>query len=251
MTTVPSESEAALIHILDNVFVLAKDSSLRQALQQGGYKRIQGVVGISNTTLASLTYKGKDASNKAVELPILLREQGLINALKGYAVYTEARMGRPLKPKDWLMITEEAFDEYQGTSHMIFFDPSRPPARLPPAVTATVQSTIGQVAPEVLDIKRVTKRATTVAAFRARMTGAQRHKSDSEPQHSIQHPLSNAAKEVIPTSNSPGSHPGCCQVDVHMYNSYPDFNMGSDDDGVGVEYPDTSSPPEPEPEPEP
>ncbi len=104
-------SEEALVHILDNVFVLARDSSLRQALQKGGFKKIQSVLQMPNTMLASLTYKGKDAHGKATDLPIVPCEQMLINALKGFAAYSEAHRGRPLTPDDWLAVTEESFDD--------------------------------------------------------------------------------------------------------------------------------------------
>ena len=56
-----SASEEALAHILDQVFALPKDSSLRQALQKGGFKKIQSVLTMSHTVLTSLTYRGKDA----------------------------------------------------------------------------------------------------------------------------------------------------------------------------------------------
>jgi hypothetical protein len=105
-----------------------------------------------------LVYKGRDPDGNPADLPLLLSEEGLLNALKGFAAYTEARIGRPLTPEDWLAVTEDEFDEYQGSSNLIFFDPSRPAAGLPPAVTATLQSTVGQVAPEVLAFKRGIKR---------------------------------------------------------------------------------------------
>ena len=153
-----SPSEDALAHVLDNVFVLSKDSGLRQALQKGGFKKIQSVLTMSNAILSTLTYKGKDANGKPADLPVLPSEQGLINALKGFVAYSEAHMGRPLTPDDWLAVTEELFDEYQGSSHLIFFDPSKPSAGLPPTVSAALQTTVGQVAPEVLAFKRGIKR---------------------------------------------------------------------------------------------
>ncbi len=69
---------------------------------------------MSHAVLTSLTYKGKDDDEKLVDLPILPSEQGLISALKGYAAYNEAHMGRSLTPADWLKVTEESFDDYQG-----------------------------------------------------------------------------------------------------------------------------------------
>ena len=153
-----SASEEALAHILDQVFALPKDSSLRQALQKGGFKKIQSVLTMSHTVLTSLTYRGKDGTGKLADLPILPSELGLINALKGYAAFQEAHMKRPLTPDDWLTVTEASFDDYQGSSHLIFFDPSRPSAGLPPTVSATLQTNIGQVAQEVLAFKRGIKR---------------------------------------------------------------------------------------------
>ncbi|MGL4350702.1 MAG: hypothetical protein ACRCT2_09110, partial [Plesiomonas shigelloides] len=153
-----SASEEALTHVLDDVFVLSRDNGLRQALQRGGFKKIQSVLAMSNTILTSLTYRGKDANNRPADIPILASEEGLINALKGYAAYSEAQLGRPLTLDDWLALTEESFDAYQGSSHLIFFVPSRPAAGLPPTVSATLQTTVGQVAQEVQAFKKGIKR---------------------------------------------------------------------------------------------
>ncbi|MGL4351678.1 MAG: hypothetical protein ACRCT2_14160, partial [Plesiomonas shigelloides] len=103
-------------------------------------------------------YKGNDENGNPADLPLLLNEEGLLNALKGFAAHMEAHLGRPLNPGDWLQVTEDEFDEYQGSSNLIFFDPSRPAAGLPPTVSATLQTTVGQVAPEVLAFKRGIKR---------------------------------------------------------------------------------------------
>ena len=154
----PSKSEEALTHILDDVFVLPADSGLRLALQRGGFRKIQSVLSITTAMMSSLVYKGKDEDGNPADLPLLLNEEGLLNALKGFAAHMEAHLGRPLTPDDWLAVTEEEFDDYQGSSNLIFFDPSRPAAGLPPTVAATLQSTIGQVAPEVLAFKRGIKR---------------------------------------------------------------------------------------------
>lgn len=152
-------AEEALTHLLDNVLMLGRDSSLRQALQAGGYKRIQGVISMDIATLQTLTYKGKDATTgKAIDLNIISSEQGLIKALKGYAAYNEAQLGHRLTPDDWLAVTADSFDDYQGSSHLIFFNPNQPSAGLPPPVAATLQTTVAQVAPDVLAFKRGIKR---------------------------------------------------------------------------------------------
>ncbi len=151
-------SEQFLTHILNDVFVLAKDSSLRQALQRGSFKKIQSVLAMSHTVLTSLTYRGKDGDGEHVDLPILPSEQGLINALNGYGAYNEDHMGRSLAPDDWLDVTEEEFDDYHGSAHLIFFDPNRPLAGHPPTISATLQASVGQVAHEVLALKRGIKR---------------------------------------------------------------------------------------------
>ena len=153
-----SKSEEALTHILDDVFRLHKDSGLRLALQRGGFKKIQSVLSMTPGMMSSLVYKGRDDDNNPADLPIALNEEGLLNALKGFAAHTEAHLGRPLTPDDWLTVTEDQFDEYQGSSSLIFFDPSRPAAGLPPAIAATLQANVGQVAPEVLAFKRGIKR---------------------------------------------------------------------------------------------
>ena len=140
-----SKSEEALIHILDDVFRLARDSGLRLALQRGGFKKIQSVLSMTPGIMSMLVYKGKDDDGNPADLPIALNEEGLLNALKGFAAHTEAHLGRPLTPDDWLVVTEDEFDEYQGSSSLIFFDPSRPATGLPPAVSATLQTTVGQV----------------------------------------------------------------------------------------------------------
>jgi hypothetical protein len=108
--------------------------------------------------MSSLVYKGKDDNGDPADLPLLLSEEGLLNALRGFAAHMEAHLGRPLTPADWLQVTEDEFDEYQGSANLIFFNPSRPAAGLAPTVSATLQATVGQVAPEVLAFKRGIKR---------------------------------------------------------------------------------------------
>ena len=78
-----SQSEEALKYILDEVFVLPADSGLRLALQRGGFKKIQSVLSITPAMMSLLVYKGKDDDGHPADLPLLLSEEGLLNALRG------------------------------------------------------------------------------------------------------------------------------------------------------------------------
>ena len=145
--------------MLDNVLCLSSSSGLRLALQVGGYVKIQPVLSITSASIKMLRYKGRDANGDPADLGLLLYEEGLLEALKGFAAFKEAHLGRPLTPPDWLAVTEEEFDEYQGSSNMIFFNPNRPAAGLSPGTLAAVtQTTVAQVAPEVIAFKRGIRR---------------------------------------------------------------------------------------------
>lgn len=45
----------------------------------------------------------------------LLAEKCMLEASKGFAVYKELKMRKPLTPNDWLAVTEDEFDNYQGS----------------------------------------------------------------------------------------------------------------------------------------
>ena len=252
-------SEMALSHVLTNVLVLSSTSGLRLALQEWGYTTIQSVLEMTEETRQSLTYPVSGMYGRRIKEDVNPCEKGLINALKGYVAYSEECMGQPVNPEDWLMVTEEEFDMYHGSTHMMFFDPRRPRTGLHPtatatatSVSATIQSTVGQVPPEVLDIrlgiKHVPKkRKTTVAAFRARITRPSR--CEYPGSLSTGRPLDRCQPHVHEYDVYPDCNMGSCHdgVDGHMCDSYLDFNMGSNDDSA-VDYPDTSSPLKPEPE---
>lgn len=159
MPTTKTPSQLALLHVLDVVLVLGNQSGLRLALQAAGYIKIQSVLSMSEQNMSALTYKTKDSTNKVLTHHLALNDISTLEALKGFAVYKEAHIKRLLTPDDWLDVTEDEFDAYQGSSHLIFFNPNKPAANPPPgALAAVVQTQIGNVAPDVLAFRRGIRR---------------------------------------------------------------------------------------------
>ena len=152
-------SQQALAHVLDNVFGLRSTSGLRLALSAAGYEKISSVLAMTPRDMEDLSYVDTDNDGNSVYRGINLYERGLLESLKGYAVHHQARLQRTLAPAEWLMVTEDDFDDYQSSADRIFFDPTRPAVGLSPGTAAVVkQSTVGQVAQEVLSFKRGIKR---------------------------------------------------------------------------------------------
>ncbi|MGL4349116.1 MAG: hypothetical protein ACRCT2_00790 [Plesiomonas shigelloides] len=71
---------------------------------------------MSASTISSLAYKTKVAS-ATITVQLLLGEIETLSALQGFARYKEAQTGRALIPADWITVTEEEFDIYQGSYH--------------------------------------------------------------------------------------------------------------------------------------
>jgi len=109
-------SQDALMHVLDHVFCLARDSGLRQSLQAAGFTKIHQLIGMSAATMKALSYKAKVAGVVS-SIGLLLSEEELLLALQGFARFKANNLGRPLTPADWSSVTEDEFDEYQGNYH--------------------------------------------------------------------------------------------------------------------------------------
>jgi hypothetical protein len=109
-------SRDALKHVLDKVFCLPDDSGLRNALQAGGYFRLSQVLSMSQAIMKALHHKAY-VDGKVIYIGILPVEEGLLQALQGFAAFTETKLGRILTPAAWLLVTEYEFDAFQGSSH--------------------------------------------------------------------------------------------------------------------------------------
>jgi len=110
-------SQEALKHVLDHVFCLGRDSGLRQSLQAAGYLKISQVISMSSASMKALSHKAKVAG-VVVNVNLLLSEEEFLTTLQGFARFKHNQLGRPLTPVDWSLVTEDEFDEYQGSYHM-------------------------------------------------------------------------------------------------------------------------------------
>ena len=124
-TVTPSTSSAAystgvgsvlaLEHVLDHVFALSSTSGLRLALDEGGYRKISSVLAMSPSDIAALSYTPRDSNLQATGPPRQPNrmELGLLDSLKGFAVHHQTRLNRTFAPREWMVVTEEEFEEYQ------------------------------------------------------------------------------------------------------------------------------------------
>lgn len=117
-------SQEALRHVLDNVLCLPRDSGIRLSLQAAGCVKIQQVVSMSPANIKALSYKTR-AVNTSINMGLLICEEETLQALQGFARYKRDHLGRRLTPDDWLEVTEDEFDEYQGSADFLL--PSTPP----------------------------------------------------------------------------------------------------------------------------
>ena len=108
-------SRDALRHVLDKEFCLP-NNSLRNALQDKGYFKLSQVLSMPETTMEALKHEAQVAG-KVVYIGILPAEKGVLKALQGFAAFTETKLGRIPTTADWLLVTEEEFDEYQSSYH--------------------------------------------------------------------------------------------------------------------------------------
>jgi hypothetical protein len=107
-------SREALNHVLDHVLDLPKDSGLRKALQSGGYFKLSHVISMPSADIQALTYE-KKVGGVLVPIHLLPSEERMLKALQGFSNFTEAKLDRTMMPVDWMLVTEEEFDEYQSS----------------------------------------------------------------------------------------------------------------------------------------
>jgi hypothetical protein len=159
-TSTRSASQEALKHVLDNVLVLSAQDGLRLALQQGQYSKIQSVLAMTAGTMQSLTYKLKNTQSGDIEEHHLSpKHEGLIETLKRYAVFMESQQLSPFTATDWIKVTEEDFDNFQGSSFNLYFNPSKiqpTPGALPISTPAPPTTT------QVQDFRKGIKRDQTL-----------------------------------------------------------------------------------------
>jgi hypothetical protein len=133
-------SKDALNHVLDNLFGLPRDNGLRKALQAAGYFKIPQILYMSSSAMKSLSHKTQVAG-KPVTIGLLTGEAELLEALQGFAAFMESSIGHPLSSADWMVISEEEFDEYQGSVHSRTVSPPAP-MPTPVNVATTPVSTV-------------------------------------------------------------------------------------------------------------
>ena len=110
------DSRAALKHVLNNMLCLPTNSGLRQSLNAAGYYKLSMVLAMPVPFMKMLTHKTKVAG-AAVDVGLLPSEEVLLLALQGFARFKEHQMGHTLSPKDWILFSEEDFDEYLSSYH--------------------------------------------------------------------------------------------------------------------------------------
>lgn len=133
--------------MLDNVLVLAKDDGLRMALQNAQYVKIQSLLAITTSTLQGLTYKLRNQAGDIEEHHLAPIHESTVESLKRFAVYKEKEKGDVFAAADWLKVTEEEFDNFQGSSFNIYFNPGK---HALPVSNPTGSNTQPVQAPQVL-----------------------------------------------------------------------------------------------------
>ena len=119
-------SQRALFHVLNEVLTLDQNSGLRLSLKASRYKDIEALIATTPEKAYDLTYMSFDVTTgKYVEQGLLRSEHDSIIALRKFLVFKEAQLLRPFTPSDWLSVTEEEFDEYQGSFFTV--EPSTKP----------------------------------------------------------------------------------------------------------------------------
>jgi hypothetical protein len=157
----PVTSQDALKYVLDRVLCLPKASGLRQALNAGGYMRIHQVIGMSTAAMKALSYKAKVATVNTT-IGLLLSEEESLVALQGFARYRELALGRAFTPYDWEAVTEDEFNQYQGSIHpnhmstSLLMTPAKSVSTTTPS--GTPPTPVPQPPSEFLSFKRGIKR---------------------------------------------------------------------------------------------
>ena len=110
--------------MLDQVLVLAKDDGLRIALHAAQYVEIESFLAITPTTFQFLRYQLKNKAGKIEEAQLSPVYESTIESLRHFAVYKESENGRPFTATDWLTVSEDEFDDFQGSSfNLYYFNP--------------------------------------------------------------------------------------------------------------------------------
>ena len=127
-------------HVLDIVFALDETSGLRLTLQAIGLNEIHDLLTLSENDVYALSYIAPDPDTGVyTTLGPSLYEKSLVLSLTGFAVFQGSRLGRALTPSDWFLVTQDEFDDYQGSTACITFM-----ATLPPVVDNTTKGYVSK-----------------------------------------------------------------------------------------------------------
>ena len=134
----PVTQQEALQSVLEHVLCLSKDSGLRQALNAGRYTKINQVIGMPLTSIQALSYKMKVGTSVS-SVKLAQGEEDALVALQGFARSRAAALRQDqLKPGDWLLATEEEFDQYLGSLN----SPPPPPVTSTSTITTPLPSSV-------------------------------------------------------------------------------------------------------------
>ena len=102
------QCDAAMKHILLEVFDLDEDSPVHQALNYHGIDSLQAMCSLEIYEIYKLTYSVDEGSHTTLPSGYI----GLLRSFKGFIAH-QATIGKEIKDDDWASISPDDFDRYR------------------------------------------------------------------------------------------------------------------------------------------